>query len=216
MEFANTPMPKIVCIEANIGAGKSTLLRGLQEHGFKVLPEPLHDWVDLYRDDSGSILEHLYSEPKRWAFTYQIMALHTRVKAVKDAIQECQQQGIPILIIERSLLTTYQIFTKVLVQMGAIGPIEARLFRDVHESLLQGLGNMHYCCIYLKTDPAICMERIQRRARNGELSISPDYLMRLHNRHEQWLNMVTHYPVCGDDDPETVLINTLYYLRNLH
>ena len=208
-------VPKIVCIEGNIGSGKSTLLRGLQEHGFKILPEPLHEWVDLFRDDTGSILEHLYKDPKRWAFTYQIMALYTRVKAVKDAVLECQLYNIPILIIERSLLTTYQIFTKVLIQSGAIGPIEARLFRDVHESLLQGTGDMIYSCIYVKTDPAICLERIQRRARNGEMSIDPDYLMRLHNRHEQWMNLLTHYVVSGNDDEETVLINTLYYLRNL-
>lgn len=207
--------PLIVCIEGNIAGGKSTLLRNLQVHGFKVLPEPLHEWVDLYRDNDGSILEHLYKDPKRWAFTYQVMALYTRVKAVKEAIEECRANGIRILVVERSLLSTYQIFTKVLIQCGAIGPVEARLFRDIHASLMQGLDSLNYSCIYVRTDPAICMERIHSRARNGEMNISHDYLLKLHQRHEQWLNMITHYAIDGNTDEETVLVNALYYLRNL-
>lgn len=141
------------------------------------------------------------------------MALWTRAKSVKEAIQECQRDNVPVLIIERSLLSTYQIFTKVLIQNGSIGPIESRLFRDIHESLMQGMSDMQYSCIYIKTDPEVCMQRIQRRARNGEMAISQDYLTMLHRRQEQWFNMVNHYEIDGTDTAENVLISALYYLR---
>jgi deoxyadenosine/deoxycytidine kinase len=41
--------------------------------------------------------------------------------------------------------------------------------------------------IYLRTDPAICYERILKRKRSAELDISLDYLKRLHEKYEAWL-----------------------------
>lgn len=39
--------------------------------------------------------------------------------------------------------------------------------------------------IYLRSDPAQCHERIMRRARPSEESISLDYLKKLHDYHER-------------------------------
>ena len=208
-------MVNIVCVEGIVGCGKSTLLKGLQTYGYKVLAEPLHEWMDVYRDNEGSILEHFYRDPNRWAFTFQIMALYTRSKAVKEAIEQCEQDGTQVLIIERSLLTTYQVFLKVLVQEGCINTIESRLFRDIHESLLQGMLNLKYYTIHLKTHPDICLERVQSRSRVGEQHITLDYLMKLYWRHNGWLNMLNHLEINGDDTEENVLIAALNYLRNM-
>jgi deoxyadenosine/deoxycytidine kinase len=208
-------MVHVVCVEGVIGCGKSTLLKGLQAHGYKVLVEPLHEWMDVYRDNNGSILEHFYQDPTRWAFTFQVMALFTRAKAVKEAIEECEREQVPVLIIERSLLTTYQVFCKVLIQEGHLNTIESRLFRDVHESLLQGLMNLKYYTIHVKTHPDICLRRIQSRSRNGEEYVTLDYLMKLYWRHNGWLNMLMHFEINGDDTEENVLISALNYLRNM-
>ena len=208
-------MVHIVCVEGIIGCGKSTLLKGLQVYGYKVLVEPIHEWMDVYRDNDGSILEHFYRNPNRWAFTFQVMALYTRAKAVKEAIEECERDNVNVLIIERSLLTTYQVFCKVLIKEGCINTIESRLVRDIHESLLQGMLNVNYHSIYIKTDPEICLNRVQSRARDGENSISMDYLIKLHRRHETWLNMLIHFEIDGSDTEENVLIAALGYLRNM-
>ena len=206
-------MVHVVCVEGVIGCGKSTLLKGLQAHGYKVLLEPLHEWMDVYRDNDGSILQHFYQDPTRWAFTFQVMALYTRAKAFKEAIEECEQDGTQVLIIERSLLTTYQVFLKVLIQEGHVNTIESRLFRDVHESLLQGLLNLKYYTIHVKTNPEVCLQRIQSRSRGGEEYVTLDYLMKLYWRHNGWLNMLMHFEINGDDTEENVLIAALNYLR---
>jgi deoxyadenosine/deoxycytidine kinase len=208
-------MVHIVCVEGIIGCGKSTLLKGLQNYGYKVLVEPIHEWLDVYRDDQASILEHFYQNPTRWAFTFQVMALYTRAKAVKEAIEECELKEIPVLIIERSLLTTYQVFCKVLIQDGHLNTIESRLFRDIHESLLQGMLNLKYYTIHIKTHPEICLQRVESRSRNGEEYVTLDYLTKLYWRHNAWLNMIVHLEINGDDTEENVLIAALNYLRAL-
>ena len=204
----------VVCLEGNVGCGKSTILKGLQEHGFKVLQEPVDEW-ETYRDQRGGILEHMYENPRQWAFTFQVMCLHTRVKALEQALRECQEQNIPILIVERSLLTTYQVFTKVLIEEGLINPIEARIFRDIHMSLMGELNDMRVNCIYINTHPTYCFGRVKARGRKGEEHITMDYLNKLHTRHQQWLAMVNMYEINGDDIQENVLIQCLNYIRNL-
>jgi deoxyadenosine/deoxycytidine kinase len=41
--------------------------------------------------------------------------------------------------------------------------------------------------IYIKTSVETCLERISRRAREGEIGISKSYLQGLEEEHEEWL-----------------------------
>ena len=204
----------IVCIEGNIGSGKSTLLTGLQIHGFKVLLEPIDEW-DTYRNNDGSLLELLYKDPRRYAFTFQMMCLWTRAKALKEAIDECIRTGTRVLIVERSLLTSSKVFVRVMVSNGVISPLEFRLYHELHESLQHGLENLRYNTIYINADPSVCLNRISSRSRNGERGITYEYIHQLHRRHEEWLNYVNPYEIDGNADSETVLIQALNYLRAL-
>jgi deoxyadenosine/deoxycytidine kinase len=51
--------------------------------------------------------------------------------------------------------------------------------------------------IYLRCDPQTCFERIAHRKRPEEADISLEYLQKLHDKHEKW--MQTH-------DPSQVLV----------
>lgn len=42
--------------------------------------------------------------------------------------------------------------------------------------------------IYIQCSPQICSERIKKRSREGEDTIPLDYLEKIHNKHEEWLN----------------------------
>lgn len=65
-------MSGIVSIEGNLGAGKSTLLSFLN---VKTIKEPVEEWSNVA---GANILERYYNDPKRWAFTFQLNALHSR------------------------------------------------------------------------------------------------------------------------------------------
>ncbi|VDK41959.1 unnamed protein product [Taenia asiatica] len=41
--------------------------------------------------------------------------------------------------------------------------------------------------VYLRCSPEVCAERVRKRNRRGEGSISMDYLNQLHDLHEDWL-----------------------------
>jgi len=45
-------------------------------------------------------------------------------------------------------------------------------------------------CIYLRTDPETCYERVQHRNRDGEQKISIDYLRKCHEAHENWITTI--------------------------
>jgi deoxyadenosine/deoxycytidine kinase len=202
----------IVCIEGNIGSGKSTLLTGLQIHGFKALLEPLDEW-DTYRTNEGSLLELLYKDPRRYAFTFQMMCLWTRAKALKEAIDECIHDGTRVLIVERSLLTSSKVFVRVMVSNGVISPMEFRLYHEIYDSLQHGLQNLKYNTIYINTEPEVCLRRIRGRSRSGEQGITYEYIHQLYRRHEEWMSYINPYEIDGAADPETVLICALNYLR---
>merc|ERR1719462_520034 len=58
-------IPGTICVERNIGSGKSTLLAGLKRLGYAVFEEPVESrWAEH--------LVTLYSDQKRWGFTFQI------------------------------------------------------------------------------------------------------------------------------------------------
>ena len=40
----------------------------------------------------------------------------------------------------------------------------------------------------MKTSPAIAFDRLQRRARTAESTVSLQYLTEIHDLHEQWIN----------------------------
>ncbi len=75
-------MSGVVSIEGNLGAGKSTLLSFLNVDTIK---QP----VDLWENVGGvNILEKYYDDPKRWGFTFQLNALHSRTLLWKEATKK--------------------------------------------------------------------------------------------------------------------------------
>jgi deoxycitidine kinase len=42
--------------------------------------------------------------------------------------------------------------------------------------------------IYIQCPPEVCSDRIKKRSREGEDTIPLDYLEKIHEKHESWLN----------------------------
>ena len=75
-------MSGVISIEGNLGAGKTTLLSLLQ---IPVIREPVEEWQNFGGQD---ILKRYYHDPKRWAFTFQLHALHSRQMLWQQAMQK--------------------------------------------------------------------------------------------------------------------------------
>lgn len=173
-----------ICIEGNIGSGKSTLVHRLAEElSLRTLPEPVDEWSSVHDDDGKNIIERFYQDPKRNAHLFQSIAFRTRVKGLLAV-----EKGVPI-ITERSIFTDRNIFAKNLHEKGELTPIEwndyDQWFHFITSSLKEKIVPDVY--IYVRAEPKTCMERIKKRGRSGEDSISMEYLTELHIKHDEWL-----------------------------
>lgn len=178
----------IISIEGNIGSGKSTLLQQLEkqcENNKKIvfLKEPVDEWTQIKDSDGENILEKFYRDPRKYAFSFQILAHATRLSNLKRVIKE--NPDCETIICERSLESDKNIFAKMLYNKGDIETVCFQIYN------LNFAENKDYAVdrvIYVETDPAICFQRIAKRARTGESNISLEYLQKCDEYHKAWIN----------------------------
>jgi deoxyguanosine kinase len=181
--------PILVTVEGNIGVGKTTFLKRLEdEYGAKVIYEPVDEWL-MYKDTrtGQSIFEMYYNNKTRWAFTFQIMALQTRFE---NLVKVCETPIDQIIICERSIFTDFNIFAKLMNQQGDMSDIELAIYKKCHSFMTDLCQITIKRYIYLQATPNTCLERVQKRNREGEENIDIDFLNILHDYHESWLNNI--------------------------
>lgn len=172
----------ILTIEGNIGSGKSTLVKQLRTElasKWTFLDEPVDEWLEL-KDESGkSLIELFYADKKRYSYTFQNYAYITRMRK----LMETKKHNINVT--ERCVLTDKYVFAQMLTDDGYMNQMEDKMYKDWFD-IFEKFANIDLV-VYIKTDPTICNERIKIRAREGE-EIPLDYLERLHEYHEKWIN----------------------------
>jgi thymidylate kinase len=177
----------IISIEGNIGSGKSTLLQRLEKHcennkKIVFLKEPVDEWTQIKDSDGENILEKFYRDPLKYAFAFQIMAHATRLSNLKRVIKE--NPDCETIICERSLESDKNVFANMLYNEGKIDEVCFQIYN------LNFTENKDYAVdrvIYVETDPAICFQRIAKRARTGESNISLEYLQKCDEYHKTWI-----------------------------
>lgn len=214
--------PILLSIEANIGAGKSTVLQKLMSvldpKYATCIEEPIRDWQN-FRDPTTnrSLLELYYSDPKKYALSLQTMIYSTLSRVLESTIESVRTSLYrPMIITERSLQSSNGIFAKMLLASGIMTPIEYQ----VYENCIVGAPPPLDVCIYLRTEPEVCYERVRDRNRQGEHRISLEYLRTCHAAHEAWIAAMpksTHVYVIevGTKTPEKILAEVLDILANL-
>jgi deoxyadenosine/deoxycytidine kinase len=182
-------LPCIVSIEGNIGSGKSTLLRYFSERQdikekckFVFLQEPVDEWSTICDKQGITILEKFYGDQKKYAFSFQIMAYISRLAILKKAVDENPDA---IIVTERSLYTDRYVFAKMLYDYGNIEEVDYLIYMKWFDTFIKEYPISRY--VYVKTDPSVCHSRVNRRSRDGEDSISVDYLTSCHNYHEKMM-----------------------------
>lgn len=174
-----------ISIEAGIGVGKTTLLNLLREKDSKynIILEPLEDWISIYRDNvNNNILSLLYNDMDRWAYTFQSNAFITRIQKIKN-----EKKSNKINITERSILSDFYIFAKMLYDDGKMNQIEWKLYNNWFKWLSNTFNENPSKIVYLRCDPQISFDRIHKRNRNEEKQISYEYIEKLHRYHDDWL-----------------------------
>ena len=174
----------IVTIEGNIGSGKSTLVKELRNQlgdKWNFLDEPVDEWLQLKDEEGRSLIELFYADKKRYSYTFQNYAYITRMRKLMET------QKTDINITERCVLTDKNVFAKMLTDDGFMNIMEDQMYKNWFD-IFEKFASIDLV-VYIKTDPHTCFDRIRKRNREGE-DIPMEYLDRLHEYHEKWIDSI--------------------------
>ena len=180
------PRPRIISIEGNIGAGKTTFLNilatlHLDDPGILILREPVDQWSRV-ADTHGTVLEHLYRDPGRHAFAFQVLVLHT----MKTRLKEAMRGGYHTIIMERSVGASRHVFGRMLHAQGNMTDIEHQIYEQMcDDKELRWLIPDEV--MYLDVPVEECLTRVRARGRPGEEPIDAAYLKACERFYREWL-----------------------------
>jgi deoxyadenosine/deoxycytidine kinase len=175
-----------IAIEGNIGAGKSTFLNSLSKEFVKVgikhelLYEPVSEWQS-FGPTKQNLLQEMYQNPGKYSFHFQLAATITKCEQVTN----CKEK---VILVERTILAQLNVFLPLLKGNGSITELEYEICSRFMLHLLAIECHSPTLIVYLRTDPKIAKERIIKRGRTEESTISLEYLQRVHQNYEYWLS----------------------------
>lgn len=162
-----------IAVAGNIGAGKTTLTGLLAKH-FK--------WEPHYEDVvDNPYLDDFYHQMERWSFNLQIYFLNSRF----SQILQFRESGKKI-IQDRTIYEDSHIFAPNLHAMGLMSNRDFGNYKSLFE-LMEGFVGAPDLLIYLRSSIPNLVKQIHKRGRDYENSISIEYLSRLNERYEAWI-----------------------------
>lgn len=172
---------KHVAVAGNIGAGKTTLSEMLAKH---------YGWHVQYEDTNNNpYLSDFYDDMNRWSFNLQVYFLNSRYKQVLDILA-----GNKTVIQDRTIYEDANIFAPNLHEMGLMAPRDFNNYIDLF-SLMSSQVKGPNLLIYLRANISTLVDHIQKRGRDYEGSMSLDYLKKLNERYETWINNYKEGPL---------------------
>ena len=163
-----------IAVTGNIGAGKTTLTTMLAKH---------YGWNAQFEDvDHNPYLDDFYQDMSKWSFALQVYFLGSRFRQVK----EIRESGKNI-IQDRTIYEDAYIFAENLNEMNLLSERDFQNYSSLFE-LMKSFVSAPDLLIYLKADISTLTKQIAKRGREYESGISIDYLMRLNNKYEAWIN----------------------------
>ncbi|HTN16384.1 MAG TPA: deoxynucleoside kinase [Chitinophagaceae bacterium] len=166
--------PKHIAVAGNIGAGKTTLTEMLAKH---------YSWEPYFEDvEHNPYLSDFYEDMPRWSFNLQMYFLNSRIRQ-QLAITACEKTVIQ----DRTIYEDAAIFAPNLYEMGLMAGRDFENYQSFFSNLKQ-LINPPDLLIYLKASVPKLVDQIQKRGREYEENIRLDYLKRLNEFYNKWID----------------------------
>ncbi len=163
-----------IAVAGNIGSGKTTIAGLLAKH---------FGWEAHYEEvEENPYLNDFYEDMQRWSFNLQIYFLNSRF----NQILEIRKSGKTI-IQDRTIYEDAFIFAPNLHAMGLLSTRDFDNYSTLF-NLMSSLIQPPDLLLYLRASVPTLVSRIQKRGRKYEISIRIDYLKRLNERYEAWID----------------------------
>ena len=163
-----------IAIAGNIGAGKTSLTELLAKH---------YNWEAHFEDViDNPYLDDFYNHMERWSFNLQIYFLKSRFEQLLSF-----RANKKTIIQDRTIYEDAHIFAPNLNAMGLMNQRDFNNYKGIF-NLMESLIDGPDLLIYLRSSIPNLVNKIHKRGRDYENSISIDYLSRLNERYEAWVS----------------------------
>ena len=174
-------MKQFIAVAGNIGVGKSTLTAQLTE---RLGWEPFYEAVDDNPD-----LADFYRDMPQWSFHSQVFFLSRRLQHHHEILK---RPGT--VVQDRSVYEDAEIFAENLYRQGHMNERDYHTYRGLYEAMAMFLPPPDLV-IYLRASVPTLIQRIRKRGRDYEKSMTSDYLERLNQLYDAWIDGFSLCPV---------------------
>ena len=152
-----------VVIEGNIGAGKTTLAGRIADQ-FNA-----HLVLEHFADNP--FLPKFYNEPDKYSFPLELSFLASRYKQLKEEL-------VPQDLFKSFTVADYYFMKSLVFAASTLNGDEFNLYRQIFYIIYGSLPKPDIY-VYLHLNPDKLLEKIERRGRNYEKSITKEYLQKI-------------------------------------
>lgn len=183
-----------IAVAGNIGAGKSSLTRRLSE---------AFGWTPFFEADAENpYLADFYADMQRWSFHSQVFYLGKRLEHHRQLVDHPGS-----VVQDRTVYEDAEIFAANLYETGMMSERDYDAYRRLYRAISSFLPPPDLV-VYLRADVKTLLKHIERRGRDYERSIAPEYLEQLNRLYERWISGWTASPVL------TIEISGLDFIHN--
>ena len=162
-----------IAIAGNIGAGKTSLTKQLSKS---------LKYKSYYEDViANPYLDDFYNHMERWSFNLQIYFLNSRFKQLVSI-----DKGKENVIQDRTIYEDAFIFAPNLNAMGLMTQRDYDNYLSLFDTMIN-LVKPPDLLVYLQSSIPNLVNKIHKRGRDYEKTISIEYLSRLNDRYEAWI-----------------------------
>jgi len=170
-----------IAVAGNIGAGKTTLTTMLSRH---------YNWQPQFEDiEHNPYLVDFYNDMPRWSFNLQIYFLQNRLRQ----LLEIKHSGKTV-IQDRTIYEDAYIFAPNLHEMGLMKSRDFENYVRFFQTIEQMITPPDLL-IYLKASIPTLVAQIQKRGRDYEENVRLDYLKRLNEHYDNWIDRYKDKPL---------------------
>lgn len=162
-----------IAVAGNIGSGKTTLTRMLAEH---------YGWKPRFESVTfNPYLEDYYKDIQRWSFPLEVYFLKERFRDVLEIAKTDE-----VIIQDRSIFEGVYIFAANNKSMGHLTDRDFETYMNLFELMVK-VTKTPDLMIYLRSSIQHLVEQIQKRGRDYEQGMQIEYLQKLNERYEDFI-----------------------------